>query len=442
MPGNYVKQVATELNDVFSEITAQYATEGNPQPMFAEDLSNFIDVGYMITSSQAWSTNFDEYVGKYIHRIGKTVFADKDYKSDAPDIELSGFEYGALLQKIRVGEIEFKENPAWNLQPGQSYPYFDFNPVDGTAKYFESKVTYAAEWSWAAKQLKSAFTSLSDLMKLRNAIIKKISIKKNMASDALKWRLVNGLNAINLVRGKVVNILEEYNNEVGQSLTAAQARTDKEFLRFLSMRLKMWKEFIARPTRAMNPDGELNWTPKSNLKICMLSDIEGLLDSYLYSDTFHKEFVEFEGYKSTASWQALDSDFSYDVRSAIMCKTPDDDNVTVNFNGIIGCYFDREAMAIYNEEPEEMSAPMNPKGKFVNYYYSYDCSYFLDTAEPSVTFIISDYSPYRGVEPDDWATSTNKYYAMSSEVIGDMTAINTTTVTFEQAKVNGIFVKI
>jgi hypothetical protein len=104
--------------------------------------------------------------------------------------------------------------------------------------------------------------------------------------------------------------------------------------------------------------------------------------------------------------------------------------------------FDKEAMAIYNEEPEEMAAPMNPKGKFINYYYSYDCSYFLDTAEPSITFIISDYSPYRGVEPDDWATSTNKYYTMSNETIGEMVAISTTTVTFEQVKVNGIFVKI
>lgn len=442
MSENYVKQVATELNDVFSEITAQYATETKPQPMFAEDLSNFMDVGYKITSSEAWATNFDEYVGKYIHRIGKTVFADKDYKSDAPDIELSGFEYGAILQKIRVGEVEFKENPAWNLQPGQSYPYFDFNPVSGDAKYFEQKVTYSAEWSWAAKQLKSAFTSLADLMKLRNAIVKKIQIKKNMASDALKWRLVNGLNAINLVRGKTVNLLEEYNNEFNLSLTAAKAKTDKEFLRFAGMRLKLWKDFIARPTRAMNPDGELNWTPKSNLRICMLSDIESLLETYLYSDTFHNEFVKFEGYKSTASWQALDTDFSYDVRSAIFAKTPDNDNVTVNFSGIVGCFFDKEAMAIYNEEPEEMSAPMNPKGKFINYYYSYDCSYFLDTAEPSITFIISDYSPYRGVEPDDWAISTNKYYAMSTNVIGDMTAINTTTVTFAQAKVNGIFVKI
>lgn len=439
---NYVKQIATELNDVFSEITAQYATEENPQPLFNETLSNFMDVGYKITSSEEWTTHFDEYVGKYIHRIGKTVFEDKDYVSDAPDIEVSGFEYGAILQKIRVGEIEFEENPSWNLQKGQSYPYFDYNPIEGEAKYFEHKTTFMAEWSWAAKQLKSAFSSLSDLMKLRNAIVNKINIKKRMCTDALKWRLVNGVNATNLVRGRVVNLLEEYNNAFGLNLTAAKALTDKDFLRHASTILKKWRKFIERPTRAMNPDGVLNWTPSNNLRMCFIVDLETALETYLYSDTFHDDYVKFSGYKSVASWQGLDKDFDFDVRSALLAKTPDNDT-PVNFSGVVAVFWDKEGTMVYNEEPEEAAAPFNPKGKFYNYYYSYDCSYYLDLGEPSVTFIISDYSPLRlEAEPDDWATATNKYLTMGTTDIGEMVAINTTTVSYSEAKAKGIFVRI
>ena len=440
MPSNYVKQIATELNDVFGEITATYATEENPAPMFNEDLSNFLDVGYKITSSSEWETHFDEYVGKYIHRIGKTVFEDKDYVSDAPDIEVSGFEYGAILQKIRVGEVEFEENPAWKLEKGQSYPYFDYNPVEGEAKYFESKTTFMAEWSWATKQLKSAFSSLSDLMKLRNAIVNKIKIKKNMSTDALKWRLVNGVNAVNLVRGKVVNLLTEYNEATGSSLTADKALTDKDFLRHSSMVMKKWRKFIERPTKALNPDKVLNWTPSSNLRIAFLVDLEGAFESYLYSDTWHDDYVKFSGYRSVASWQALDEDFDFDVRSALYLKTPDNET-QVNFSGVVAVFWDKDGTMIYNEEPEESAAPYNPKGKFYNYFYSYDCSYFLDLGEPSVTFIISDYDTYRGVEPADWETATNKYYAMSTTTIGEMTAIDGSAVTFAEAKQNGIFVK-
>ena len=293
-----VKQIATELNDVWRELTAQYGdgTEESGEPLFAENLSNFITAGHTIAESGVFQAHFDEYVGKYIHRIGKTVFEDKDYKSDAPDIEVSGFEYGAILQKIRVGEIEFEENPEWKLEAGQSYPYFDFNPIEGEAKYFDQKTTFMAEWSWASKQLKSAFNSLSDLMKLRNAIVNKIMIKKRMCTDALKWRLVNAVNVENIAVGKVVNLLEEYINDTGDTtVTSSNWQTKKEFLRHASMTMKKWRKFIERPNKALNPEGVLNWTPSQNLRVACLVDLEAAFENYLYSDTFHEEFVKYEG---------------------------------------------------------------------------------------------------------------------------------------------------
>ena len=441
-----VKQIASELNDVWRELTAQYGDgeAESGEPLFAENLSNFMTAGHTITESSEFQAHFDDYVGKYIHRIGKTVFEDKDYKSDAPDIEVSGFEYGACLQKIRVGEIDFEENPEWKLEAGQSYPYFDFNPIEGEAKYFDMKTTFMAEWSWAGKQLKSAFSSLSDLMKLRNAIINKIMIKKRMCTDALKWRLVNAVNAENLAKGKVINLLEEYVNETGDTtVTAANALTNKEFLRHASMTMKKWRKFIEKPTKSLNPDGVLNWTPSQNLRVACLVDLEAAFENYLYADTFHDEFVKYSGYSTVSSWQGNNSDFDFDVRSSIYVQRVGSTQ-KMNFTGIVAIMWDKEGTMVYNEEPEETAAPYNPKGKFYNYYYSYDCSYFIDFGEPSITFIISDYTPYRGEEPDDWESATDKYYysdTSSSASIGEMTAYDGETA-WATAVARGVFTKI
>ena len=404
-----VTQMADTLNEVFKEIIGTFEPDENGDlPLYKEDLSNFVDMGKKITSTTEWGENYDKYVGKLIDRIGYTMIIDKELTDDGIKIESDRYEYGAFLQKIRIKDIDFTENAVWNLQKGESYEYFDFKPVDMEATYFSDKTTFGVEWSWVAKVLKESIESLTKMTQLYAAIENRIMKKVKLTTKEMKKRLLNNLNGCNIRHGRFVNLLDEYNTATGKSLSAALAYTDRDFLTHTVMSLKKWKKFLGEPTTLLNNEGELNWTPDSYFRMVALIDLDAALTAYLYSSTYHDEFVKLDGYTSIANWQGETKGFPIDVRSSINITTTEGDNIA--YSGIVAVMFDKEAVTIWNEDPELDVAPFNPKGKFVNYYYSYDCNYYYDSYENSITFVISDYSPVTE-EPADYSESD--YYVLN-----------------------------
>lgn len=422
-----VPQIAGVLNDVFAELTGSlvgsivhnedgtpYIPEGSTTPaeystpLFNEDLSNFVDVGTKIYGLPEWQEHYDNYWGSIIDHIGKTIVVDKDYQSTAPALETDAAEYGSVLEKVRVGEVEFKNNPAWDLVNSKGednwikFNYLIYSPVELKSTYWNSKVSMMCEWSWAGKQLKESVLSKNVLMRIFSAIENKIKTKKKIESDGLKMRLVNNINAVNIYYGKVINLLQRYIDVTGDTtVTSENALVKKEFLRFCVVELKKWKKFMGIASKNLNTKNELNWTQGSNLRMVAITDFDSALDAYLSSDTYHNNFVTFDGYTEIASWQGIDNGYTYDVRSSIdaipaLGLSPEGTVIEaprVVMDGIVFTMFDKEGAVIYNEEPDTQTAPFNPKGKFLNYYYTYDCSYLQDLAENSITFIISDYAP-------------------------------------------------
>lgn len=426
-----VPQIAGILNDVFAELTGslvgsnQHTPEGEPvpvdpedpsqgyekydKPLFNEDLSNFIDVGTKIFATTEWQNHYDNYWGSIIDHIGKTIVVDKDYQSMAPALEVDSSEYGSVLEKVRVGEVEFQNNPAWDLVNSKNadnpdawikFNYLIYSPVELKSTYWNSKVSMMCEWSWAGKQLKESVLSKNVLMRIFSAIENKIRTKKKIETDGLKMRLINNINAVNIFYGRQINLLARYIDVSDDSeISAANALINKEFLRFCVVELKKWKKFMGIASKNLNTKNELNWTQNNSLRMVAITDFDSALGAYLSSDTYHDNFVAFDGYTEVGSWQGIDRGYDYDIRSAIWAEPAlgldaDGEVITTNpiqFSGIVFTMFDKDGAVIYNEEPDTETAPFNPKGKFLNYYYTYDCSYLQDLAENSVTFVISDY---------------------------------------------------
>lgn len=410
-----VTQMANTLNIVFKEIIGTFTPEDPDAelPLYKEDLSNFVDMGRKIESTTEWGTNYDKYVGKLIDRIGYTLIVDKELTDDGIKIESDRYEYGAFLQKIRIKDIDFVNNEVWDLQPGQSYEYFDFKPVDMEATYFSDKTTFGVEWSWVSKVLKESLTDLAAMTRLYAAIENRIMKKIRLTTKEMKKRLINNVNGCNIAHHRVINLLDEYITATGDTTIQAEtALTNTEFLKYSVMRLKMYKKFFNEPTTLMNNEGELNWTPSSDFRMVALTDLDAALTAYLYSSTYHDEFVKLDGYATVANWQGIAEGFSFDVRSSINITTTEGNDIA--FTGIVATMFDREGITIWNEDPELDTAPYNPKGKFVNYYYSYDCNYYYDSYENSLTFVISNYSVLTE-QPDDLALDSTNYYVLDGD---------------------------
>lgn len=374
-----VTQIATILNEAQQEIIGKAA-------ITTENLENVVDMGKQILEA----TDVDNYVRKLIDKVGRMIFVDRVYNSTAPDILTDSWEYGSAMQKVRCEMPDAVENDSWKLTNGQSYDPFVFTAPNVQSKFYDSKVTYEVQMSFTEMQVKSAFNSPAEMNSFFAMIENRIRFKLTLSNDILKTRTVNNLIAEKIhSNNNVVNLLTMYNAEFTQTLKADHALMDKDFLRYAIGKIKEYIKYIQRPSMLFNDGGYTTFTPESDMKMVLLSRFVNTAEVYLQSDTFHNDLVKLSGYSEVPYWQGSGTSETFDFAEISKIDVTTASGNKVSQIGIIGTIFDRDACMVCNANPRVTSI-YNPKGEYWNYFYKYDASYFNDTMENCVVFIVAD----------------------------------------------------
>ena len=374
-----VKQIATILNEAQKEIVGETA-------ITTENLENVVDMGKQILEA----TDVDNYVRKLIDKVGRMIFVDRVYNSTAPDILADNWEYGSAMQKVRCEMPDAVENDSWKLTSGQSYDPFVFTAPDVQSKFYDSKVTYEVQMSFTEMQVKSAFNSPAEMNSFFAMIENRIRFKLTLSNDILKTRTINNLIAEKIhSKNNVVNLLTMYNAEFTKTLTASHALMDRDFLRYAIGKIKEYIKYIQRPSTLFNDGGYTTFTPESDMKMVLLSRFVNTAEVYLQSDTFHNDLVKLNGYSEVPYWQGSGNSENFDFAEISKINVTTASGNAVTQTGIIGTIFDKDACMICNTNPRVTSI-YNPKGEYWNYFYKYDASYFNDTMENCVVFIVAD----------------------------------------------------
>lgn len=388
-----INQIATALNNTFNKQQLGLTAVVN------EDLSNIVDIGKEIAGTDTFGAdNFDSFTRDLIDQVGKIMFVDRTYTSQAPNILKDGWEYGSILEKVRCELPEAQDNATWDLfnypvSGGAAYPDpFELSKPDVKAKFFNSKTTYEVPITLTVEQVKEAFQSASQMSSFIAMIENRIAMKMTLCNDALIMATIDNLIGQKLHSGKnVINLITLYNaaKPAGASnVTAATALQDKEFLRFASKTIGMYKKYLAGASALYNEGDYVTFTPTDRLKFVANTEFAKALDSYLYSDTYNEEFVKLGGYEEVAYWQGsgtsngdrLTIDVSVDVEGTA---------TRVKNTGVVAVMFDDEAAAVCNQN-YRVTSIYNPRGEYTNYFYKWDAMYMNDTLENAVVFTIAD----------------------------------------------------
>ena len=386
-----VNQISTMLNQVFGEVIGDTG-------LINEDLSNLVSVGQVITSSTQFGDNFENYAGKIVDKVGRTVFADRAYRAKDLGIWRDSWEYGSVLEKIRVDVGDYEDNCEWDLtKPGTTgldynenlqahiEELFKFVPANTQAKYFNLKTTFKTVISITRKQLKSAFNGASEMARFIGMIENRIMSKMEIAKDQLQRRtLVNLIGTKIAGNSSVVDLKAEFEAAGGAVITNfSAALKDPDFLRFAAKRMTMDREFMSEPSKIYNDGNFYTHTPIEDSRLIVIADLDAGLKFNLYGDTYNEEFVKLNNYKTVPFWQGSGTTMGLADRSKINIKTAGGD--TVEETGILGVLFDRDAAMVCNEDPDVRSQ-YNADGNFTNYFYTYDCSYFNDFDENAIVY--------------------------------------------------------
>ena len=381
-----INQIATQLNAINQEMFGETT-------LINETLSNIADVGKEVTATLTASGNFDKYIGALIDRIGRTMYVDRTYTSQAPNILKDAWEYGSILMKVRAELPDAEDNLTWPTGSntvlgdldGSSIDPFVINTPDASAKLYNKKTTFEVPITFADYQLREAFTSAEEMSRFFAMIENRIRMKMTLCTDALIMRTINNLIALKINSGKnVVNLLSEYNGAFGTTLTTQAAQKDPDFLKFCAKTIAMYKEYLKSASTLYNESGYVTFTPADKLKAVFLSDFAKNMEVYLYGDTYHNEFVKLEGYEEVPYWQGSGTTGSWTDRSTIK-GTPEGLNTNgtagtgaagsaVDQSGIVAVLFDEEAAVVCNQ----------------NYFYKWDSAQINDVEENAVVFVIAD----------------------------------------------------
>ena len=381
-----VEQIYALMNDVTGEILGETG-------LVAEDLSNVVDLGDTIVNT----AGMDKYVRSLIDHIGKVVFVNRAYTGNTPSVLMDGWEYGAILEKVTYDELpEATENETWDLTDQQVYEQDTFYKPKVSAKFFQNKTTFEIPMSFAERQVKSAFDNVGQLNAFFSMIENAIQSSMTVKTDALVERTINNMIAETLGDtsdsnlNRKVNLLSMYNTKFSESLTADQAITTPEFIRFAAYMMGIYSKRLTKMSSLFNIGGKPRFTPKDRQHIILLSEFEQAAGVYLESDTFHNEFVKLPKAESVPYWQGSGTGYAFEATSKV--KVTSSGGKSVDQGGIIGVMFDRYALGVANglvaNIDRRVTTHYNAKAEFFNNWYKADEGHFNDLNENFVVFYL------------------------------------------------------
>lgn len=383
-----VVQVRNLVNSATAEILGESA-------ILNEDLSNVVDIGTAIFNANA----LDRYVKALVNHIGKVVFVNRVYRGNVPSVLMDGWEFGSVLEKVRMELPDATENESWELQDGASYDPNIFTAPKIRAKFFNKIVTFEIPMSFTEKQVKQSFSNATQLNAFISMIYVGVENSMTVKLDALIMRTINagiaetlhgayGDTAFNASsKVNAVNLLYLFKQRYPDStITAADALSDPEFIRFAAYTMGVYTKRLEKMSTLFNTGNTEKFTPADMLHVVMLADFASAANVYLQSDTFHDEFTALPEAEVVPYWQGSGMDYAFADISRIDVKTPNND--TVNATGILCFMFDRDALGVCNMD-RRVTTNYNAKAEFFNNWYKMDAGYFLDTDENMVVFFVA-----------------------------------------------------
>lgn len=389
-----VQQIYTLMNTVTSEIIGK-------SDVVKEDLSNVVDVGKELFSN----TDVDNYVKSLVNHIGKVIFVNRPYTGNVPSMMMDSWEFGSVLEKIQADIPQATENKSWELTDGQSYDPNVFYKPTVSVKFFNSRVTFEVPMSFTEKQVKDSFSNAAQLNGFLSMLYTAVDKSMTVKVDSLVMRTIDNMIAHTLhaefpavddgnysaVSGtKAVNLLMLYNAKYNKTLTAEQAVTDPDFIRYASYIMGVYADRMGKLSTLFNVGKKERFTPSDMLKVVMLSDFEKAASTYLYADTWHNENVKLPTAETVPYWQGSGQNYSFADTSKIHVSITDGSSGTVDVSvaGILAIMYDRDAMGVCNTD-RRVTTQYNAKAEFFNNFYKFDASYFNDLNENFVVFFVA-----------------------------------------------------
>lgn len=369
------EQIYTLVNGVNSQAFGQSA-------LTVVDAQGLIALGNVVLSS---STNTEAFLNTLLQRIGRTIMDYRRYRNRLSDMVLDDFEYGAILQKIKVKMPEAVEDPAYDLTDGQSVdPWVIYKP-DVVQKLFVSRTPYMFAQTISRHLLKEAFTSAEAMGGFISSVMGEMRNAVEVALENLGHVAIANMIAEGSGSARVINLVTEYNAAASPAtpVTAATALFDPAFLAYAVRRINETFDMMQSLTSLFNDGSVERFTPREDMRVKVLSRFQRAAQTVVEYAAFHEDLVSIDnGYETLPFWQSAQTPDAINIEKA-------SDGTATNIANIIAIVHDRDALGIYQIDEEVQTSGLNPRGLYYTTFMHERQLWFNDLSENFVAFTLN-----------------------------------------------------
>lgn len=384
------KQIYTIVNEVNAEAFGENA-------LSVVNTEGLISLGNAVLSS---TVNTESFLNTLVQRIGRTIISFRQYRNKLGDMVLNDFEYGAILQKIRVHLTDAETDPAYALADGESVDPWVINKPDVEQKLFVTRTPYLFHVTIARKQLKDAFINEAAMGAFIGAVFGQVRNSIEVSLENLGRACINnmiaeftpgtpsGEGAAATTLNHEVALVTLYNTARGFKsgdagyVDADTALFDDAFMRYAVSVIKSYSDNLTDMSTLYNDGSIESFTPREDQRLKVLTKFQRVLETVVQYSAFNEEMVALNAYSVVNFWQSAQTPGTVKIARA-------SDGAEIEAENVIAVLYDRDALGIYKRDEDVLTTPVNARGLYYNTYYHQMELWFNDTSENFIYFTLN-----------------------------------------------------
>lgn len=391
------EQAGAFLMALYKEVTGQEST------IKVVDSKTYTSVGTTLVQG-----SLDPVMQGMVQLLDKTVFAMRVYNKKFDDIIMDERLYGAVTQKVNFLDNDLDQSDErLPLTDGTSLDPWKIKKVKVVAEFFYGNTVYQDSITIWRDQLYSALRNADEGARFFASVMTNIANKhKQIEEEQARTALINFITAKSVAdTDNYINVLQEYYNETGVTLTPANMFAPAnytEFTRWLAAYMQTLVDRMAERTVKyhMNITGKplMRFTDGDNLRKYLSANVLNNIKAVAQSATYNADRLDniAEGAKKVTFWQNINDPYSVSATPAYL------DVATGNIveaqnaatvENIIGVLFDRDALGIVKRSTWSGASPFNPRTGTYNIYWHWTQQIFNSFLENFVVLYAGTVTP-------------------------------------------------
>ena len=385
------EQSAAFLTDLYEQATGLKA-------MAVTDTASFTTVAQTVLK-----TGYDNVINAISQVLSRTIFSVRPYTAKFKGIMVDNERFGGWVRKINYIDKPIVNEESYPLTDGQSYDPWVIRKPEVVQTNFYGGQRYEDFITMFTWQLDVSFSGPNEFSRWAAGVFQNIDDKLQQFMEAeARSTLINfiaGKNAGD--SGNVINVLQQYYNETGTTLTPANMYADGNYVPFA----KWLYSYVDRLTQLLsersakyhiNLTGKtiMRHTPADKLKGYMSARTLTAINSIALPSLFGADRLKMIDWESVNYWQSIDSPESINATPTYLQADGTLATGTAQaIDNVMGVLFDEEALGLTIINEIMAASPLNPRTLSTNYYWHMVSRTYNDFTENGLVLVADTVTP-------------------------------------------------